>query len=227
MTSSAAHVIFTSAPSRDLCRISLELVSFSTHQCKSLSLPPSLWQVTVGQVRDLLLSSSLSLFRSLSTPPLFPDLSASSLSLPVSILLRRATLLPLSPSRSLSTRPPHPSHPAPCSLSISLSLLSLSPYLSFSTRPSSLSRPVSPSPLALLHDASRDCGFFRWLDDKTTAETTLHSEAESEFVQQPEIYADIEELISCVAQLKETNQTAMAKMKKKHDKEIGQLKEAN
>ncbi|KAL5972958.1 hypothetical protein ACLOJK_039765, partial [Asimina triloba] len=75
--------------------------------------------------------------------------------------------------------------------------------------------------------ASQDCGFFRWLDDKTTAETSLHSEDEKVFVQQPEIYADIEELISCVTQLKEVNQTAMTQMKEKHDKEIRQLKEAN
>ncbi|KAL6005222.1 hypothetical protein ACLOJK_005784 [Asimina triloba] len=74
-------------------------------------------------------------------------------------------------------------------------------------------------------DASRDCGFFKWLDAKTTDEISLHSEANSGFVKQPEIYADFEELISCVAQMKEIHQAAMTKMKEDHNKEIGLLKE--
>ncbi|KAL5999754.1 hypothetical protein ACLOJK_038039 [Asimina triloba] len=129
--------IFTSAASRDLRRISLDLVPFGCPQCQSSpSCPPSLRRVTVVQVRDLLLSSSLSLSRSLSTPPppLFPHLPGSSFSLLVSILLRLASLsLRLDLARPDPLTPPVPP------------LHSLSPCLSFSARPSSLSLRLDPS----------------------------------------------------------------------------------
>ncbi|KAL6003519.1 hypothetical protein ACLOJK_023750 [Asimina triloba] len=53
----------------------------------------------------------------------------------------------------------------------------------------------------------------------------LENAANSGFVKQPEIYADFEELISCVAQMKEIHQAAMTKMKEDHNKEIGLPKE--
>ncbi|KAL5974389.1 hypothetical protein ACLOJK_031054 [Asimina triloba] len=170
MASSAARRKKKSSPSRDLCRILLKLLPFCTEQRSSSSHLPPLRQVTVGKVLHLLLSSSLSLSRSLSTPLLFLDIPASSLSLPVSILLRSAGLLPLSPCLAPSRSPlpscplcpldlPIPAFPLSLSLFLRSPLLPLSPCLVVSASLLPIPPPAPPNISPSLHSLSPRLSF--------------------------------------------------------------------
>ncbi|KAL5978447.1 hypothetical protein ACLOJK_029564 [Asimina triloba] len=146
----AARVIFIGSASRDqhLRRISLELVPFGNPQrLPSPSLPP-LRRGAVGQVWDFL-SPFISLPVSIPLDP--PSLSRSPGLLPLSPCLDPSpAVLPLSPSRSLPSRSPHPSRPAPCFPSLpvvtfSASLLHLSASLLHLSPDPSLLRIPPPS----------------------------------------------------------------------------------
>ncbi|KAL6008745.1 hypothetical protein ACLOJK_021971, partial [Asimina triloba] len=138
----------------------------------SPSLPPFLWRVTVDQVRDLLLSSSLSLSPSLLIPP------------PPSFSISRPPPS-LSLSRSFSGSPPSlsvsiPPVPIPSPLP-SRPLLSLSPCLSFSARPSSLSRRLDPSCFDRLTPpvGSAASKIAPLLQHSKTQSTNIHSSADA------------------------------------------------
>ncbi|KAL6012895.1 hypothetical protein ACLOJK_003384 [Asimina triloba] len=120
--------IFTSPASRYLRRICKDLIPFGRPQRQSSPcLPPSLWRVTVGQVRDLRLDPPPSLSRSPGSPP---SLSISIRPVPIPSPLPSRPPHSLSPCLSFSIRPSSlslrldPSRPAPCSartvLSVSL-----------------------------------------------------------------------------------------------------------